>query len=70
MKVGNEWWGKRDLGDDDGWQPNWDNQLSSKEHRAVNQGSKDDRVGGQGSEEDCGEKQGSEEHSPDIHRSK
>lgn len=61
--MGNEWWGRRYEGDKDDWCSNWDNQLSSKEHRAVGQGSEDDRVEGQGSEEDCGEKQGSEEHS-------
>lgn len=54
--MGVEWWGQRDSGDNDGWQANWDNQLSSKEHRAVEQGSK----------EDCGGNQGSEEHSDDL----
>lgn len=47
--MGNEWWGKRDDGDDDRWQSNWDNQLSSKEHRAVKQGYRENK---QGSEED------------------
>lgn len=55
--MGNEWWGTPDAGDDDGWQQNWDNKLSSKEHnRAKKQGSEEDigRVEKQGSEEDKG----------------
>lgn len=57
--TGNEWWGNRHGSDDDRWQANWDNQLSSEEHRAVGagyrenkQGSKENRVGEQGCEED------------------
>lgn len=47
--MGNEWWGRRDGSDHDSWQANWDNQLSSKEHRAVKQGYRENK---QDSEED------------------